>query len=173
VAWTTPRSWSAGETVTSTILNTHVRDNLNAIVSPPYAFVRATTATALNSSGWTAIAFNTEVADTDNMWVSSAATRMTINTAGLYLITGGYGLNLTANTYTRFTFAVNGANVPTAGSNVGAGDVGMNAEVSASLFYRFSVADYVEVKGLTTSTNVNTVITNGDQAYCQARWMGP
>ena len=28
MAWTTPRTWVAGETVTDTIMNTHVRDNL-------------------------------------------------------------------------------------------------------------------------------------------------
>lgn len=33
MAWTTPRTWSAGETVTATIMNTHVRDNLNALAS--------------------------------------------------------------------------------------------------------------------------------------------
>ena len=26
--WTTPRTWSAGELVTATMMNTHVRDNL-------------------------------------------------------------------------------------------------------------------------------------------------
>lgn len=33
MAWTTPRTWSAGETVTATIMNTHVRDNLNALAN--------------------------------------------------------------------------------------------------------------------------------------------
>lgn len=31
MAWTTPRTWVAGEVVTAAILNTHIRDNLNAI----------------------------------------------------------------------------------------------------------------------------------------------
>lgn len=30
MAWTTPRTWVAGETVTAAIMNTHVRDNLTA-----------------------------------------------------------------------------------------------------------------------------------------------
>lgn len=29
MAWTTPRTWVDGELVTSTLLNTHIRDNLN------------------------------------------------------------------------------------------------------------------------------------------------
>jgi len=31
MAWTAPRTWVAGETVTAALLNTHIRDNLNAI----------------------------------------------------------------------------------------------------------------------------------------------
>lgn len=30
MAWTTPRTWVAGETVTAALMNTHVRDNLSA-----------------------------------------------------------------------------------------------------------------------------------------------
>jgi len=33
MSWTTPRTWNAGETVTATIMNTHIRDNLNALFS--------------------------------------------------------------------------------------------------------------------------------------------
>lgn len=33
MAWTTPRTWSAGETVTATIMNTHVRDQFNALAN--------------------------------------------------------------------------------------------------------------------------------------------
>jgi hypothetical protein len=31
MAWTTPKTWSAGETLTAANFNTHIRDNLNAI----------------------------------------------------------------------------------------------------------------------------------------------
>lgn len=32
MAWTTPRTWVAGETVTAALMNTHVRDNLSTIL---------------------------------------------------------------------------------------------------------------------------------------------
>lgn len=35
MAWTTPRTWVTGELVTATIMNTHIRDNLNALKAPP------------------------------------------------------------------------------------------------------------------------------------------
>ena len=31
MAWTTPRTWSPGETVTAALMNAHVRDNLNVL----------------------------------------------------------------------------------------------------------------------------------------------
>lgn len=34
MAWTTPRTWVTNELVTASIMNTHVRDNLNALFSP-------------------------------------------------------------------------------------------------------------------------------------------
>jgi hypothetical protein len=33
MAYTTPRTWTAGETVTAALMNTHLRDNLTAIVT--------------------------------------------------------------------------------------------------------------------------------------------
>ena len=32
MAWTTPRTWVAGEVVTAALLNVHLRDNLNALL---------------------------------------------------------------------------------------------------------------------------------------------
>lgn len=34
MAWTTPRTWQVDELVTATIMNTHIRDNLNALKVP-------------------------------------------------------------------------------------------------------------------------------------------
>jgi len=49
MAWTTPRTWTAGELVTKTIMDTHVRDNFNAI-GPIYAKMKAVDETVNNSS---------------------------------------------------------------------------------------------------------------------------
>lgn len=38
MAWTTARTWVSGELVDETILNTHIRDNLNALKTPPTDF---------------------------------------------------------------------------------------------------------------------------------------
>lgn len=48
MAWTTPRTWTDGELVTAAIMNTHVRDNLNAIGN--HFHVRKTAAETVTSS---------------------------------------------------------------------------------------------------------------------------
>ena len=37
MTWTTPKTWQVDELVTATIMNTHIRDNLNALKTPPSA----------------------------------------------------------------------------------------------------------------------------------------
>ena len=49
MAWTTPRTWTTGETVTAAIMNTHVRDNLSNLYDRTY-FVPLTT--PLTSTAW-------------------------------------------------------------------------------------------------------------------------
>lgn len=58
MAWTSPRTWVAGETVTAAVMNTHVRDNLKAIGDPLTAYGSASSWTAsttnpvLNNGTW-------------------------------------------------------------------------------------------------------------------------
>ena len=46
MAYTTPRTWTTGETPTATIMNTHVRDNMSYVYAPDDAW----TAVTLNAS---------------------------------------------------------------------------------------------------------------------------
>jgi hypothetical protein len=48
MAWTDPRTWVAGETVTAAQLNTHVRDNLKAVGDPWAAYTPTWTAVTTN-----------------------------------------------------------------------------------------------------------------------------
>lgn len=47
MAWTAPRTWVAGETVTAAMLNTHLRDNFKAITDPWTAYTPT-----LAGTGW-------------------------------------------------------------------------------------------------------------------------
>lgn len=50
MAWTTPRTWVASELVTATLLNTHLRDNLNALKNPSVTRKTETAGTFTTSS---------------------------------------------------------------------------------------------------------------------------
>lgn len=50
MAWTTPRTWVAGEEVTEALLNTHVRDNLAAIGDAWTTYTPSWTAASVNPS---------------------------------------------------------------------------------------------------------------------------
>jgi hypothetical protein len=47
MAWTAPRTWVAGETVTAAMMNAHLRDNLKAITDPWTAYTPT-----LAGTGW-------------------------------------------------------------------------------------------------------------------------
>ena len=49
MAWTAPRTWTDGETVTAVLLNTHVRDNLKAIGDAWTAYTPALTGVTLGN----------------------------------------------------------------------------------------------------------------------------
>lgn len=48
MAWTAPRTWTAGEVVDAAMMNAHVRDNLKAIGDPWTAYTPTWTATTTN-----------------------------------------------------------------------------------------------------------------------------
>lgn len=48
--WTAPRTWVTGEVVTSTIMNTHIRDNFNALLPVGSYIFRAAVATAVETT---------------------------------------------------------------------------------------------------------------------------
>jgi len=51
--WTAPRTWATDELVTAALLNTHLRDNLDALKSPPSAsYLSTADVQTLTSNSW-------------------------------------------------------------------------------------------------------------------------
>src|SRR5688572_3974380 len=48
--WVTPRTWSAGELITASIMNAHVRDQLNALKTPAGGYVFVNEGTDLSTT---------------------------------------------------------------------------------------------------------------------------
>lgn len=86
MAWTTPRTYADGETLTTTILNQDWRDNLLALLTVPACKMRGAVATSIPNSGVdTLVTLDTSVFDTDTM-ADTTNKRIVVKTAGKYLV---------------------------------------------------------------------------------------
>jgi hypothetical protein len=96
MAWTTPKTWSTNEVVTAANANTHWRDNLSFLGSPPSCAVSHSTSPLVSDSTFTVMSADTELFDTDTMHSTvSNTSRITATTAGRYelKVTMRFGIN--------------------------------------------------------------------------------
>lgn len=83
----TLKTWTDGARVSAADFNDQIRDGLGALLNPPQALAYCTglvstpSDTTYRPTTWHATAY-----DTDGMWNAANPTRLTINTAGYYLI---------------------------------------------------------------------------------------
>ena len=85
MAWTTPRTWVDGEVVTASIMNTHIRDNLNELRAPRTCRVYRSTSLTVT----TAALVNMDGKSFDDPGWHSTITnpsRITQDRQGLYLV---------------------------------------------------------------------------------------
>jgi hypothetical protein len=80
MAWVTPRTWVPEELVTANLLNTHLRDNLNALKNPPSARYEPN-----EGSDYTTTSTSFVDVDATNL-------ALTITTAGGDVMVGFHGL---------------------------------------------------------------------------------
>ena len=84
-----PRTWAAGEEVTASLVNLHLRDALNFLLNPPMveAFNAGTGNNGLASGAWTRLTFDSESWDTDTMHdLITNPWKLTFVTGGVYEI---------------------------------------------------------------------------------------
>lgn len=79
MTWTIPKTWSTGELVTASLLNTHLRDNLDALKDPPTAAYMAN-----ESSNYTTTSTSFVDVDATNM-------ALTLDTNGGAVLIGFHG----------------------------------------------------------------------------------
>lgn len=90
MAWTTPRTWVAGEVLTAALLNTHLRDNLNAINGIWQAYTPTYTGGFNAGSGATLVGRWTQIGKTVHF-----RARITLGTG--FTIGSAAGLSLPVN----------------------------------------------------------------------------
>lgn len=87
MAWTTPRDWTGTEFVTEAIMDTHVKDNLNALRNGQRAtIVQRTSAQTLTLATWVALNWSTETRDDAGAYTTG--TDVPVIDTGLYLVQG-------------------------------------------------------------------------------------
>ena len=74
--WTTPKTWATGELVTAADLNTHLRDNLNFLLSPNFQ---------------EAVGSGTDFSTTSTTYADITGMSVTITTAGGNLLVSAFG----------------------------------------------------------------------------------
>lgn len=182
-----PATWVASTVVTSTQLNTEIRDTETFLISPPSAFIYQQTAQTLTTGGaGQLITFDTaqyQLIDT-NVWSAGTnPSRITFKTAGYHLFTA------------TLSFFGNGTGIRSldvrlnaAGSSAGGTRVdykGENAQSSGSTHVvKYSgivqvngSTDYIEMFGVQTSTISLALIANGSgggwksAVSLQTRWL--
>lgn len=90
MAYTTPRTWVAGEYPTAAQMNANVRDNISFLANPPACRVfHNATISHTTSAAWQTLTFNSERFDTAAMHDTATNNpRITFTVGGLYLIGG-------------------------------------------------------------------------------------
>lgn len=64
MSWTTPKTWSANEIVGAADMNTHIRDNMNALKDPPFYQTAITANWSASATTWTGISSLSAVLNT-------------------------------------------------------------------------------------------------------------
>lgn len=170
-----------GDVVTGTPIATtwgdNVRNSLQFLANPPACRVHNSSTQSLTNNVTTALLFNTERFDTDAMHSTSTLTsRITFNTAGIYVVTGHVQLQGDTDYTSIIVTIMLGGGTPLASTRETAPGVSANQkQFSVATIYKFSVGQYVEltVNQENTSAGANTTIvsTNTSPEFAAA-WVG-
>lgn len=133
---------------------------VDALVRNAGCLATQSTGTSMPSGTWTVIGFNTEAYD-DLNWHDNVTnnSRITVNTAGRYLVSGNFVANNAANGDVSVAIAVNGTRVREINidSNTPAGG---SHGLSITAILLLAASDYVELHGIVASGVTETTDIN-------------
>jgi len=148
--FTTPKTWSTNEVVTAANMNTHLRDNMSFVASPPQCSVKGATSQSVATSTHTVMAAATENFDNDTMHSTVTNTsRITATTAGRYLFTATLRFGSNATGVRLLSFKVDAT---TTYEMVGVqANNGADTLLSGSRTFVLTAAQFVEVDAFHTA----------------------
>lgn len=158
--------------VPGTTLN-QLADALRFAMAPPKVKAYQTVAQALANGIQAAIIFDSVEFDTHTMWSSGAATRITAQYPGYYLLSGGVATVVNDTSYRFARIAVNGTTL-TDGSTAmdPVPSVSTRMPIRATITY-LDIDDYVELYASQASGgSLNTAVAVGDASNLTVAWLG-
>lgn len=166
-----PGAVTTGTTITSTWGNA-VRDAEQFLANPPACRVYNSAVQSVANGVNTMLTFNSERFDTDSMHSTATNTsRITINTAGVYMLTASISFAPNATGRRQLAFRINGATYIAAHAEVPIS--GLEHEMALAAVWKFAAADYVEVSALQTSGGALNVSAAGNYTpEFSAVWVG-
>jgi hypothetical protein len=178
MAYSAPRTWTTGDLATAAMLNQDLRDNVAFLANPPACRVYKAAVQSLTNNSEASVIFDTERYDTNSMHDTvTNNTRITFNTAGLYVITCCLEMvDRTDYTEVYAFLRLNGAgNGIAIDRRVSADAADLVSALNLVTTYKFAAADYVEVR--IRQSNVAAAAANlsaipNRSAELTATWVG-
>lgn len=167
--YTSPATVVTGTGIASAWGNS-VKAALDFLANPPACRLYHGTTQNVANGADTVMTFNSERFDTDAMHDAGSPTRITFNTAGLYVVGGwvSYASDTDFQFY-RTQIRLNGATLigEQTASHTYAGSIG--ADSLLTLIWKFAAADYIEL--LTTQVNASAgTLASAPEFW--ATWIG-
>lgn len=171
--YTSPAAITTGTVISKSTFGDVVKADLDFLASPPACRVYGA-GLATSNNTLTAITFNAERYDTNTMHDNvTNNTRITFNTAGVYIVTGHVEWQTSGVGVRTLTVYLNG----TGGTRIASSTVlplsADPTDMSISTTYKFGVGDYIVLAGTQTSGGVLNVsnVSNYSPEF-SATWVG-
>jgi hypothetical protein len=173
--YTAAGSAVAGNVYTAAAHNVIVTDVNNFIV-PPMCKLSSSAATSTTNATDTIIALGTSDFDTDSMGTTGASARITINTAGVYLVSYSVTWGTSASGSRWATVSKNGVGSPVGGTGNGwTGTVPSSTSTTnnlSSFLLSLAASDYLQLYVHQTSGGSLNAGTIGAGSFLSAIWIG-
>ncbi len=161
-------TFTAGQVLTAAEMN-ELGENSNNFRVPPMCRVKQTSGASIGDASGTILAFDAEDFDTDGMHDNATNnSRITINTAGVYLVIASVRYTTGVSDDTRISILKNGG-------NVGIDERGPNNSRSGQQvmgYYDLAAADYLEAQ-VYQNNSANTARTiDTPYTFLSAAWIG-
>lgn len=169
---TQPAAITTGTTISKSTFGDPVLAALNFLANRPHVSVRRDAAQTTPSGTEASVSWDVEEEDTDSMWTSGTPTRITFNTAGVYVVTYTLGITSHATGFRLLSLLLNGS--AAIGVETRPAVNGDNTFISLSRQYKFAATNYIEGRFNQNSGTTIGVTAGGGHKWTSlsATWVG-